>query len=455
MTNVPHFLEKPDIGALVSRRALLAAGGGAGALLLAPAAWAASASPLATAAEQAYLYALPLIENAESRALSIRTENAIPNRIFHDRKLSTPAFRSVTTPNNDTVFSRAWIDLGSGPVTIEVPATGDRYISLAFMDMFSNNFAIAGTRTTGGDGVRITLVGPGAAAPDAQAVRSPTRWVWMIVRTGVDSESDLPAVHAIQDAIRMTAPSVAMPGEYAGRGARWDAYFTSAQQLIAENVPPLTDLRLFRAIAPLGIGPLGGFDPARFDAAQIAEIESGIKAARAQLSQPRAAAVDGWSYSLANLGDFGQDYLHRAQTALAGLGALPREEAMYMRPEPPRDRRFFKGGESYRLRFPAGALPPVAGFWSMTLYERTGEGQFYLTENEINRYSIGDRTPGLKTDSDGSLSLWLASKRPAGDRAANWLPAPKDKDWTVVFRTYLPQAPLLNGSYRLPRLEPV
>jgi hypothetical protein len=221
----------------------------------------------------------------------------------------------------------------------------------------------------------------------------------------------------------------------------------------AENIPPLTDLRLFRAIAPLGIGPLGGFDPSRFDAAQIAEIESGIKAARARLLRGNAPQVDGWSYSLANLGDFGQDYLYRAQVALAGLGALPRDEATYMRPVPASGRPFFGADESYRLHFPADRLPPVAGFWSMTMYERTDDGQLYMTENEINRYSIGDRTPGLKAESDGSLTIWMSRERPAGDRAANWLPTPKDKEWMPVFRTYFPKPALLNGDYRLPKLE--
>src|SRR6202000_3054001 len=90
----------------------------------------------------------------------------IPAGSFHSQKgLATPADRFVTTPNNDTIYANAFIDLRHGPATLTIPSLGDRYASLYLMDMYSNSIAVLGTRTTGQQGGTFTLVGPTDAAP--------------------------------------------------------------------------------------------------------------------------------------------------------------------------------------------------------------------------------------------------------------------------------------------------
>jgi hypothetical protein len=107
-----------------------------------------------------------------------------------------------------------------------------------------------------------------------------------------------------------------------------------------------------------------------------------------------------------------------------------------------------------RLRFPAGGLPPVGAFWSLSMYEVTPEGQYFLTENPLARYSIGDRTPGLTFNADGSLDIWISRTDPGEARRANWLPAPAAGPYRLSLRAYLPKPPLLEGAYRLPPLTP-
>ena len=182
---------------------------------------------LEQAAAEAWLYGLMPIENAQSRSNTLAT--TAPNTLLHAYKLTTPASQFVTTPNNDTLYSRAWLDLSAGPVTLTMPDVGDRYVSYAFMDMYGNNFAILGSRTTGGAGGKVTIVGPDAALRDPLAIRSPTRWVWLLIRLLVDDEADVPAANALQNRMRIEGPKVAAPREVVKRTAPWPEYFAAMQ----------------------------------------------------------------------------------------------------------------------------------------------------------------------------------------------------------------------------------
>ena len=92
----------------------------------------------------------------------------------------------------------------------------------------------------------------------------------------------------------------------------------------------------------------------------------------------------------------------------------------------------------------------VDGFWSLTMYEAAGDGRSFLTENPLQRYAIGDRTPGLRRGPGGALDIWIGRTDPGGERTANWLPAPRSGPFALTLRAYLPRAELLGGAYRLP-----
>ena len=409
-------------------------------------------SELEDAAREAWLYTLPLIEVATTRSRGQALGHAM-GVFAHVPRLANHRHRAVTTPNNDTLYSTAQVDLSAGPVTITLPATGERYFSLALMDAYTNNFAILGTRTTGPDGGTYRLIGPREAdSGGATVVRAPTDHVWALARILVDGPHDLDAAREAQTGLSMQGPAAPAPGPFASRSASWADYFASAATLMAANPPPATDLGLLRRIAPLGLQD--GFDAARFTPAQVAEIEAGVAQARAEARKGGlggASFIGGWSYPSARLGDFDQDYAYRAAVALSGLAALPPAEAMYMRAEGNLPGDLFDGTRAWRLHFPADGHLPVNSFWSLSLYEATEDGQFFFTDNPLSRYAIGDRTPGLTHNADGSLDIWMGHEDPGPDRRPNWLPAPAGP-FALFMRAYLPKPALLDGEFRLPEI---
>ncbi len=149
----------------------------------------------AAAARDAWLYALPLIEMATARARMLKMPGAAINALNHSRTLTDHTGRAVTTPNNDTLYSTAFLDLTKGPVTLTIPVTGTRYYSVAVMDMFTNNNVVLGTRTVGGEGGAFTLVGPGQAATGPNPTRIATAHAWLLIRTLVNDDADLAAAH--------------------------------------------------------------------------------------------------------------------------------------------------------------------------------------------------------------------------------------------------------------------
>jgi len=408
---------------------------------------------LREAACEAWIFGLPLIEVATTRSRGAGFGGQV-NAFAHMRNLANHKARAVTTPNNDTLYSSGQIDLSAGPITITLPAAGERYLSLALMDAYTNNFAILGTRTTGPDAVTFRLVGPNDATEGNNTLRAPTNHVWALARILVDGPFDLEAARAVQAGISMQGPAGTPSKAYAHRGASWNEYFASLDELLAANPPPVTDLAMLRRIATLGLGS-GAFDPGRFNAEQGAAIEAGVAQAKSMIRSAGIGGttwIDGWSYPRADLGDFGQSYGYRAAVALAGLAALPPVEAMYMRAQG-EQRGLYDGAKPWRLHFPADRLPAVDSFWSLSLYEATPDGQFFFTDNPLDRYAIGDRTPGLAYNEDGSLDIWIGHEAPAGDSAANWLPAP-DGPFALFMRAYLPKAAMLEGDYRLPPVTP-
>jgi hypothetical protein len=429
----------------MNRREVLIAGAAAAAFARTPAF--ASEADVKAIAREAFLYLLPLIEMETVRARLIANGGA-QNAIY--------ARRNLTSPNNDTLYSSAWLDLAQGGVIVALPDFGKRYFSLQLMDMYTNSFAVLGTRTTGSAAATFTLIGPNDAASPSQlnVVRSPTSRVWALARTLVDGPHDLEAARTAQAAVTIAGPKVEAKPDPGAKGragdASWQDYFAEANRLLAEHRPPATDLAILRRIAPLGLGGDAQFAPEKFSADDQTAIAAGVAQARAFVADPRerGAEANGWYYPGASLGNFGQDYVARAVVARTGLAALPREEAMYMRPTGDGGNALYDGRKMWRIHFDAGKLPPVDGFWSLTMYERTPDGQSFFTQNPINRYAIGDRTPGLKKNDDGSLDIWIGNTNPGPEREANWLPAPAGL-FTMTLRAYLPRPALLNGNYRL------
>jgi hypothetical protein len=107
------------------------------------------------------------------------------------------------------------------------------------------------------------------------------------------------------------------------------------------------------------------------------------------------------------------------------------------------------GASNYVVHF--DELPPADAFWSITMYDMP---KFRLIDNPINRYAIGDRTPGLKYNQDGSLDIYIQHDSPGPEKESNWLPAPEG-DFRPILRMYQPRPEALDGTYVLSPIKRV
>ncbi len=396
-----------------------------------------------------YVYGFPVLEMARARQ---RTIGPAANRWRHVRRLADAASRAVTTPNNDTLYSSAWLDLRSGPVELAYPEAGVRYQSIAVLDLYSNNFIVMGPRQTQGLAGRIRLAAPDDAR-DSGALRAPTPWVWAQVRTLVAGIEDLPSAHRLQDGLQITAKPQPPPGPLPEAADPFDELCAIASLLETEAPPLPREARLRAEWRRAGVTPEG---LSASGASLRTRAVRGVEAARALIAGrlDRSRPVSGWIYPEPGLGDFGRDYLYRASIATWGLGALPVREAAYFRAVAADGRTTFAADRPHVLRFGAGASPPAGAFWSLSLYEALEDGRLFFAPNLLGRHAIGDRTPGLLTGPDGSLTIWIAGADPGGDRRANWLPAAGSR-FALVLRAYNPDPVMFDGRYRLPRIEEV
>ena len=104
------------------------------------------------------------------------------------------------------------------------------------------------------------------------------------------------------------------------------------------------------------------------------------------------------------------------------------------------------------MHFNKGELPPVNGFWSLTMYDK----DYFFVPNVLNRYSISPRQD-LKPNGDGSVDLYIQNESPGTDKEANWLPAPKTP-FNLTMRMYAPKSEALIGKWNPPpvtRVQPL
>ncbi|MFC4605693.1 DUF1254 domain-containing protein [Rhodococcus kronopolitis] len=442
-------------GVLLAAPVLLVAGllGGC-----APSASEPSAPDPVDVAADGYVYGAAPVTLARTRA---NMTCLLPvNQLYSQAQLSGPDSRTVVAPNVDTLYSIAWLDLRAGPVLLSHPDMGERYFGFQFLDIYTNVFANVGTRETGAAAGARLIVPPGFSGPPPPGVaviESPTWDAWMIGRTLVESDADLPAAREVQQRyeMRVVGPPVSdapppLPPTDCGNNpapqalaASGPEFFDELSAVLASNPPPPADRPLLDRIAALGVTP--GGTPSAGELAAVTALESGMTLGESRIEAATQTGGAGWR-TLPDAGRYGVDYLQRAVVARIGLGANVPEESAYSVTRTDADGEPLRGDRGYRLHFPAGGLPPVdpRGFWSVTLY---GPDMFFVP-NALQRYAIGDRTPGLVRNPDGSLDLWIGAAEPGAGRS-NWLPAPAG-EFVLMLRSYLPTAP----SWTPPDPEP-
>lgn len=411
------------------------------------------------ALRKAFLLGFPIYEVMRTRAVQLKkAEEAtgIPNLvnvILPRLTLADASSREITTPNNDTLYGSAWLDLAGGPVILTVPPSNGRYNSAALMSLLTDNVAILGTRSGPG---RYAIVGPGYTGPTPEGtelVRSPTNDAWLLIRVLVTDRDDVPAAADVLKAFRLdpaegrgpAVPTTAVPTAEPD-AKTFLAVINEAVERSQDNAELIARTHRFYKQGMVGA-------PEAFADETLALWDKALPAFRAELKGGLAAAgdvVDGWNYPKAAIGDYGDDDQLRALIALGGLAALPRIEAIYLSARTDAAGAPLDGSKSYRVIIPP--RPPVGAFWSLTMYEADPSGRLYFVANDLDRYAVSSQSKHIRAERDGSYELFVQASRPSGERVVNWLPAPKGK-FVLVWRGYLPGQSLLDGAFRLPPVK--
>ncbi|HDP78874.1 MAG TPA: DUF1254 domain-containing protein [Mesotoga infera] len=418
-------------------------------------------------ARQAYLFAYPMLENLRTMTLQAVIPDAF-NRFNHSEGLLGPEFREVVRPNNDTVFSAAWLDLRAEPVIIDVPAICERYYSLQFVDMYTHNFAYAGTRTTGCGARTFMVVGPKSSAGVPESVdevfTSEGNFVLCLARISINPEisGELDAIRKIQDRF-LIQPLSSFFGYEAPKSVRTDIFPVFRQEraesagfiyylnfLLGQLEIHPSEKALIERFGLIGVGPNLPFDEEVLNPEIRAAIEQGIEDAIEVILRPGellGTTKNGWSLTKKVFGNRNQmqgKYEIRASAAYMGLYGNDLEETYYPISYADVDGESYDGSRyNYLIHFESNEIPPVGpgGFWSITMY---GEDQF-MVPNQLNRYTIGDRSK-LTYNDDGSLDIYIQHDSPGPDLESNWLPAP-DGAFSLSLRMYLPSAKALDPLY--------
>lgn len=428
-----------------------------------------------TIAVEAYIYLYPLVMMEVTRRHIATGDRRTPeqkneNLFLHNHVMASDKWRSVARSNIDTLFSSAWIDLSDGPATITLPAAGDRFHMFQILDMWTDTYAVVGSRTIGQNGTTISLLGPRhvhSYVPAAKeiVIPCPTATTWIIGRTYAQNGDDLLAAIEFVDSVvgstehqQKFCDSVPFPGDLHHKippvskveNMHPKDFFEFASKIIQHEGIRNTDGSMALRLRSLGF--IAGEE---FNFSQVsADIQDALTKApifalqqiKHQLSE-RGNIVNGWSTSQGDIGTYGNNYLQRAAIALIGLAANPTVDAVYIGSIADSNNNKLEGSQSYVIHFDADELPPAHAFWSITAYDREG----FMMSNRLDRFGIRSRDP-VEYNSDGSLDIYFAPECPPQASENNWIPSAPGPV-ALQIRLYSPAEKYLDGSWAPPVIQ--
>jgi hypothetical protein len=434
-------------------------------------------------AEEGFVYGLPLVMNyAVMQEFAVDRNSgqfkAPFNEINNEHHVATPADTAVITPNSDTPYSMAWLDLRAEPMVVSVPMVDkDRYFSVQLIDGNTYNYGYIGSRATGSDAGDYLVVGPdwkGGDKPSGikKIFSSTTPFALTLFRTQLFNPEDMPNVEKVQAGykvqplsayLKQPAPPAApkidfLPATTAGIKDNFYQYLDAALRFVPETPK---DKAIRDKLASIGIGPGKTFEFKDLSLLHKAEILVALKQGDDKVDKFLSSGmkkINGWNVG-AFFGDedfYDGNWLMRAGAAKGGLYGNDAVEAMYPYTRTDGDGETLDGSKhNYTITFPAGELPPVNAFWSVTMYD--GKSQL-LIKNPINRYLLNSpMLSAMKKNADGSLTLYIQRDSPGADKEANWLPAPNDTIY-LVMRLYWPKPtppsilPAGDGTWKPPAI---
>jgi hypothetical protein len=430
-------------------------------------------------ATQAYIYGYPLVTMEMTRRVMSNvaepgTKLSPMGQFARMRAYPTAADHEVTAPNADTLYTLAWLDVSKEPYVLTIPDAGGRYYLMPMLDAWTTVFEDSGKRTTGTGPQRYAITGPGWKGDLPAGVKeykSPTALVWILGRIYcIGTPEDYKAVHAMQDKISVVPlsaygkpyspppgkvdPSIDMKTAVREQVNSMDAaaYFKLMAALMKDNPPAAADAPMVEKMAKIGLVPGQDFDPGKLDPAVAQALTDAPKAAQRQIATymvHAGRAVNGWIVPT-KTGIYGTDYLNRATITWYGLGANRPQDAVYPTSETDADGKPYDGAKHYVMHFAKGQMPPVDGFWSLTMYD----AEYFFYSNPLNRYTLSSRN-ALKHNADGSTDLYIQNESPGEPRESNWLPAPKGK-FVLMLRLYWPKEnppSIIDGSWNPPPVK--
>lgn len=421
--------------------------------------------------KQAWIYGYPIFYNYKTIYASAINKSdksyAGFNKFKNFAMSATPADTLVITINNDTPYSMASLDVSNEPVILEVPKIeNDRYYVMQFVDLYTFNYEYIGTRTTGNNPGKYLIAGPDWKGETPKGINkvlhSETNLIFVVGRTQLHDPSDLPNLKRIQGQYKLiplheyTKQAPPQIKNYNLPLPVWkESDYSSPQfinvlnSLLQYASEDSSEKELRARLAKIGIVPGVPYDSTKYPPETIKAIEKGIAEAKQELET-----------KLNNMKDFGNlfgtraelknNYLNRAVAAAAGIYGNTKEEAVYTGSSTDKNNKPLLGNSNYILKFNKNQLPEAKYFWSITMYNLPKR---FLISNSINRYSIGNKTKGLKYEPNGDLIIYLQKNSPGKDKENNWLPTPKDEKFMFVMRIYGPQPDVINNIWKMPLPE--
>ena len=385
-------------------------------------------------------------------------------------KFPKAGFTSVVRPNLDTYYSLIYADLEDEALYIHIPAT-ERYYLIPVLNAYGDVVTSLGSRTSGQGELDIALVGPefkGEIPSDLLVVKSNTSLNWLLGRVAVRNDKDgISEVEEFQNKLVSVPLDERNNGSYLlpkGNiseenkfvpmdkvdGLSIEAFFNKMMLLMVSNPPQEGDSILMKEMAALGITPGGTFNWSQFSSQEqdlIRQIPNKVQEQFTNTTaKPKAELMqNGWMVNTMGLGNYGTDYALRAYVSKIGYGANEPIDAVYPNSAIDANGNNYNGSNNYILHFEKSELPPVKGFWSITLYNKKG----FLVENAIQRYNLGSMKD-LTYNSDGSLDIYIQKESPEGHES-NWLPSPgQGIEYELTFRMYWPMDSVLNKTWIMP-----
>lgn len=312
-----------------------------------------NAADIIALASEAYVYGYPLVTMEMTRR--VLTNSAAPKdnhapmgQFYNARTYPDAAFRDITAPNADTLYSTAFLDLSKEPYVLSLPDEAGRYYLMPMLDAWTTVFQVPGKRTTGTGPQKYAVMGPawkGTLPEGITEYRSPTNMVWVLGRTYcTGTPEDYSAVHALQDKYGLVPlsaygkpytppagkvdPTIDMKTAVRQQVNRMDAsnYFKLMAALMKDNPPAKEDAPMVAKLTKLGIVAGKEFDASKLDPDAAKALKAAPKAAQERIMghfKNAGKFENGWTFSV-KTGMYGTDYLQRAFITAIGLGTTGR-----------------------------------------------------------------------------------------------------------------------------------